>query len=144
MTIMTKLPFDLMADACDGSDGQLILVARNSRTGCLRSTKPFKRVDFNDDSDRAVFEASANYVWRMLCFDFVAYRPHSCIPVMADCDVAAVYYSRWKRGEYASRDDSRDVGKAVLKALDATIKLAESVMPLTAQKGVMMALRGLV
>jgi len=63
---MPKLPFETMAgnveDGSEGRDGRMILAARNKRTGCLRASKPFPKIDFNGDEERALFEGSANYV----------------------------------------------------------------------------------
>ena len=87
---MPKLPFAEMMRACEGNAGSMVYAARNSRSKCLRASKPFPKIDFDGDEERALWEASANYVWRMLCFDFAASRPHSCIPCTADFDIAIV------------------------------------------------------
>ena len=103
----------------------------------MRASKPFGRIDFEGDKDEALFKASANYVWRMLCFDYCGFHPHNCIPITADWDIGAAFYVREENGEFASREDRRDAEKSVRVALDALVKRVESVLPLTAQKGVM-------
>ena len=137
MTIMPKLPFEAMCEDCDEREGRLIRAARNSRNGRLRASKPFNRIDFHGNEDEALFKACANYVWRMLCFDYVDCRPHSCTPCTADFDIGAVYLLREKRGDYADRNDRRRNERIMLMTLDALIKRAESVLPVTAQKGAM-------
>jgi len=137
MSIMPKLPFDRMVAGCTEDEARIICAARNSRTGCLRASKPFGHIDFHGDGDEALFEACANYVWRMLCFDFVGYRPHSCMPYTADFDIGCVYHLREKRGVYPDRDTRRREERVLRDLLDALIKRAESVMPITAQKGAM-------
>jgi len=134
---MPKLPFDTMAAVLNDNEGRLIKAARNSRTGCLRASKPFPKIDFDGDEERALWEGSANYVWRMLCFDFATSRPHCCMPCTADWDISAVYYAREKRGVYADSTERREAEKKYLENLDAAIKQAEAVMPITAQAGAM-------
>jgi len=137
MSIMPKLPFEAMRDICDEKSGRMIWAARNSRTGCLRASKPFGRIDFHGDGDEALFKACANYVWRMLCFDFVAYRPHSCMPCTADFDIGAVYHLRERCGDYPDRDARLRAERVLRDSLDALVKQAESVLPVTEQKGAM-------
>lgn len=123
MSNMPKLPVDAMVADLDGCEEKLVRAAFNRTTGKLRATKPFRTIDF--DADDALFKASANYVWRMLCFDYAGFRPHNCMPVTADWDIGMYY-----RG-------CRDAERAVRDELDALIKQVESVLPITAQKGVM-------
>jgi len=137
MSRMPKLPFDLMCAGLDDNEARIIRAACNSRTGCLRASKPFGRIDLDGDPDEALFRASANYVWRMLCFDYCGFHPHNCMPVTADWDIGAVYYTREGRGEFTDREERRDAEKSVRVALDALVKRAESVLPITAQAGVM-------
>jgi hypothetical protein len=134
---MPNLPFDLMAAGCDEREACIVRAAQNKRTGGLRASKPFGRIDFEGDEDKALFEGSANYVWRMLCFDFCGFHPHNCSPVTANAEVCAVFYVRKERGEYANFAEWRAASKIVLDTLDALIKRIESVLPVTAQKGVM-------
>jgi len=134
MANMPKLPFDTMCEGLDEDSARIIRAARNRRTGCLRASKPFDCIDFHGDENEALFRACANYVWRMFCFDFVDYRPHSCMPCTADFDIDTVYYLRAKRGDY----NERCAAKRVLRdSLDALIKRVESVLPITEQKGAM-------
>jgi len=93
------------------------IIERCYRKGQLRKTKPFKKIEKGDPE--AMFKGSVNYCWRMLCFDFLPYQPHSCMPVTADWDIPLGYQDRRKK----------------CKELDALIKEHESTMPITAQKG---------
>ncbi len=137
MSRMPKLPFDKMTADFEEHEARIVCAARNSRTGCLRASKPFGRIDFEGDDLEMLFKASANYVWRMLCFDFVDFRPHSCMPICADFDLGAVFYSYQERGNYANRDERKVAERAVRDGLDALVKRAESVIPVTEQKGIM-------
>jgi len=137
MSNMPKLPFDAMCEDLNEGSARMIRAACNSRTGCLRASKPFRCIDFHGDEGEALFRACANYVWRMLCFDYVGHRPHSCMPCTADFDVGAVYHLREQHGRYPNRDARQRAERILLDALDALIKQAEAVMPITAQKGAM-------
>jgi hypothetical protein len=121
---MPILPVDEMCADLGEYDEKLIRAAFNRTTGKLRTTKPFRRFDVS--ADDALFKACANYVWRMLCFDFVDLRPHSCLPVSADWDVRLVL-----------RERGACDGESTRQALDDLIKQVESVMPATAQAGVL-------
>jgi len=134
---MPKLPFDDMCADLDDSEARIICAAQNSRNDCLRVTKPYKHIDFDGDLDEALFKASVNYVWRMLCFDYCGFTPHSCLPITADWDIGAVFYNREKQGDFYSYKERRDAEKSVVATLDALVKRAESVLPITAQVGVM-------
>jgi len=134
---MPKLPFDKMTAGMTDCEVRIICAARNSRTGCLRASKPFGRIDFDGDDLEVLFKASANYVWRMLCFDFVIAHPHSCMPICADLDLSAVFYGYEQRGDYASYDERKAAEKDARNGLDALIRQAESAMPVTEQKGAM-------
>ena len=135
---MPTLPIEEMTRDLTSNSALTIRAAfrrSNGVTAQLRATKPFRKIDTN--SDDAMYKASANYVWRMLCFDFVACRPHRCIPCTADFDLYAVL---------EAQGDCDNVDQAVRNmviVLDQQIKLAESVMPVEAQSGIM-AWRGLV
>lgn len=134
MSRMPKLPVDEMCAGLDDRDSRLVRAAFNSRTGCLRASKPYRKIDYDGPEDEALFQAYANYVWRMLCFDFCGFHPHNCMPVTAEWDIGAVYYGR---PGYEDSADRRAAEKSAMVALDALVKRAESVLPLTAQKGVM-------
>lgn len=137
MSRMPNLPFDKMCEGCDEREVRIIRAAQNRRTGGLRASKPFGRIDFEGDEDEALFKASANYVWRMLCFDFCGFHPHNCMPITADWDIGAVYYTREENGEFTDHADRRAAEKSVREALDALVKRVESVLPVTMQKGIM-------
>lgn len=137
MSNMPKLPFDAMCEGVDEESARMIRAACNNRTGCLRTSKPFRHIDFHGDKGKALFRACANYVWRMLCFHYVGHRPHSCMPCTADYDIGTIYHFREERGDYADRNERYTVERVLLDALDVMIKQAEAVMPITAQKGAM-------
>jgi len=134
MSRMPNLPFDDMCAGLDDREARIVRAAQNSRTKGLRASKPYGRIDYDGPEDEALFQASANYVWRMLCFDYCGFHPHNCMPVTADWDIGAVYYGR---PGYEESADRRAVEKSVTVALDALVKRAESVLPITAQAGVM-------
>jgi len=73
----------------------------------------------------------------MLCFDFATTRPHNCIPVTADWDIGIVYRGWEKQGVYPGYRARQKAEKEYREGLDAMIKQAEAVMPITAQAGVM-------
>lgn len=127
MSRMPKLPVEDMCAGLNNCDANLIRKAFNSRTDRLRTSKPYPLIDFNSEG-AILFEASANYIWRMLCFDYCGFRPHNCMPITADWDIGAVFHKR----TYINNTE-----KSVRVALDALIKHAESALPITAQKGVM-------
>ena len=137
MSRMPNLPFDLMVADCDERETRIVRAAQNSRSKGLRASKPFGRINFEGDLDEALFKASANYVWRMLCFDFCGFHPHNCMPITADWDIGAIYYTREENGEYPDHADRRAAEKSVRDALDALVNRVESGLPVTAQKGVM-------
>jgi len=114
MPRMPVLPVNQMVLDLPPYEEALIRAAFH-KTGRMRATKPYRKIT------RPKFEGSANYVWRMLCFDFCDFRPHSCMPVCADFDLP---------GDYDER-------RAKVKILDKLIKRVESVIPVTAQKGIM-------
>ncbi len=137
MSRMPNLPFDKMCEGCDEREARIVRAAQNSRTGGLRASKPFGRIDFEGDLDKALFKASANYVWRMLCFDFCGFHPHNCMPITADWGIGVIFYIREENGEYPDHADCKAAEKSVREALDALIKRAGSVLPVTMQKGIM-------
>lgn len=116
---MAKMPVfsvDEMVSELTPYEETLIRAAFDRKTRKLRVTKPYHKISAN-----AEFEGSANYVWRKLCFNLVDFYPYSCIPVCADFDIP---------GDYDKR-------RAKMEVLDEMIRRAESVLPLTAQKGLM-------
>lgn len=132
MPKMPKLPVDAMVADLDGREEKLVRAAFRGATDTLRATKPFRTIDYG--ADDALFKACANYVWRMLCFDYAGFHPHNCMPVTADWDIGAYYY---RHPDYADRSKRRDAERSVRDALDALVKRVESVLPIMAQKGVM-------
>jgi hypothetical protein len=135
MSDMPKLPVEAMCAGCSEFEGRLIRAAFNGRTGALRASKPFRKVAGCDE--KAMFEACANYVWRMLCFDYVGHAPHNCMPITGGWDIGAVLFRRRAVGlvpaDFSPCEGERDI----TKTLDALIKQAESVLPVTAQAGAM-------
>jgi hypothetical protein len=127
---MPKLPVDVMVADLSDDEARIVRAAFNSRNG-LRASKPFHDRECKYGAPDAEFKGAANYVWRMLCFDFCSWAPHVCMPVCADF------------GIWSSLDDGgnwREVTERVrlrTKELDALIKRVESKLPVTAQKGVM-------
>lgn len=126
---MRKMPVfpvdEIVADLNDG-EADLFRAVLNKRTGALRASKPYRMTTHNHEN--AVFEACANYMWRMLCFDFCDWHPHVCMPVTADWDILSV-----NRG----REDQHEFSKVVTSGLDALIKRIEAHIPVTAQRGIM-------
>lgn len=118
---MPKLPIAELVKGLTDDEAKLIRAAFSTRgEKALRTAKPFAKV--NRDAPDAMFQGSANYVWRMLAFDYVGYHPHSCMPVTADWDIPIRDYE--ERRKYT-------------KQLDDIIKRAESNLPLTMQRGTM-------
>ena len=107
---------------------------RGKGMGTLRASKPFKTSDCIEGKQNAGFKGKVNYVWRMLCFDFLPCHPHCCMPITADWDMHASFprvpYGQPGWGEQQAEK------KAMREGLDALIKRAESNLPLTAQSGV--------
>lgn len=136
MSSMPTLPVEAMVRNLTSNMARIIRAAfrqSNGKTATLRATKPFRKIDPKHPC--AMFEASANYVWRQLCFDYVSRRPHNCMPCTADFDLYRVLKGQCENAHRATRD--------MTLVLDQQIRLAESVMPVTAQRGVM-SWRGLV
>lgn len=133
--MMPALPVDTL---CNGlAEGEAKLVRAAFKGNKLRATKPFRRV--NPSEEGAAFKASANYVWRMLCFDYAGFSPHSCLPVTADFDMSAV--CRVSYGvtgfDHENRRHAQNACKGWVDTLDGVIKRAESNLPITLQRGVM-------
>ena len=136
MSSMPTLPIEAMVRNLPSNTARIIRAAFRASDGTsakLRATKPFRKID--TDADDAMYKASANYVWRMLCFDYVARAPHNCMPCTADFDLYRVLKVQCEKAHQAARD--------MTLVLDQQIKLAESVMPVAAQAGVV-SWRGLV
>jgi hypothetical protein len=128
---MPKLPIEAMVAGLSDSEEKIVRSCFNGRNGCLRASKPHGRIDFNNLTEKTFSAACSNYVWRMLCFDFVSYTPHSCIPITADFDVSSWLYRKY------GREGSHELSRQVTKILDLLVKRIESVMPVTAQAGAM-------
>ena len=99
----------------------------------FRKSKPYKRVT-------TPIQGYANYVWRMLAFDFAGCSPYNCMPVMADCDVYMGYkLESGFKGSWgdAGYDDFKAGERAKVSELDLLVKRVESALPITAQSGVM-------
>jgi len=134
---MPNLPFNKMCAVCTDDEAKIIRAAQNRRNGSLRASKPFSKIDFDGNEEDALYKASANYVWRMLCFDYCGFRPHNCMPITADWDIGAVFYVKQNRDEYADYKERLAAETSVRDVLDALIKKVEAVLPVTAQAGVM-------
>ena len=92
--MMPTLPVETMVARCNNLEGWIVRAAFN---GCrLRAIKPFRCIDCADHSGKALAQACANYVWRMLCFDYVSYLPHNiCAGASADYDVRRYFYEKF-------------------------------------------------
>jgi hypothetical protein len=129
---MPTLPIDAMCADLDDHGERLVRAAFKGKSGTLRASKPFRTID--PDADDALFKACANYVWRMLCFDLVASRPHNCMPVTADWDLRIVL------NDHSIRPGPARTAK---DKLDATITRAESALPPGSLRGAL-SWRGLI
>jgi hypothetical protein len=99
----------------------------------LRANKPYRKVS-------SYLEGCANYVWRMLCFDLVGHGKHVCMPVTADFEVRDALEVRDGRVDWSERDkytERREAVRDTMKELDELIKRFESVLPISAQKGIL-------
>jgi hypothetical protein len=113
-------------------------IVRAAFVGCkLRAGKPYNRIDFDDHSGKALAQACANYVWRMLCFDFVEHTPHSCFPVCADFDVSHYFYKKFGCSVFDSKPGYAENVKKTIAGLDVLIKRIETGIPVTLMPGVM-------
>ncbi len=152
MTSMPKLPVETMVAGCDENEARIVRACFNGRTGCLKSSKPYGRIEKTDSDETALFKARVNYVWRMLCFDYAGFGKHVCMPVTADWDIGAVYSRIFERdgrtarygspdydspADRAAREERRGKERAEREALDVLIKRVESTLPVTLQAGVM-------
>ena len=147
MSSMPKLPVNVMVAGCNESEARIVRAAFNDRTGRLRSSKPYRRIEPTDSDETALFKARANYVWRMLCFDYAGFGQYVCMPVTADWDIGAVYARIIARNGSPDCDSRTDCAarkerwgkeqRAEREALDALIKRVESTLPVSLQAGVM-------
>ena len=121
------LPVEAMVTGLSDSDAWIVRAAF-VRSGRLRTNKPFRRVT----SHR---EGCANYVWRMLCFDYAGFGKHSCMPVCAEFELSdAIVAQQGYNACYgqAGYDVQRDREKALRAAMEALIKTAVSTLPIGA------------
>ena len=119
---------EILCTGLDDYEARLIRAAFSSRTGGIRKSKPFKDADCHAGEDDAEFKGDANYVWRMLAFDFIGSGPCACIPVTADFGIHYAIAEKTGRG---------DKVRARVKMLDEVIKRAESNVSVLAQAGAM-------
>ena len=128
---MPQLPVDQMCEILTATEEKLFraCIGRQNR---LKSSKPFSTKDCEHPID-GIWRGKVNYVWRMLCFDFVPYHPHCCMPVTADMDIHHAY----NRTTPLSRDERWEAVKTTVKELDDLTKRIESALPVTAQRGAM-------
>ncbi len=112
-----------------------------TRKGTLKASKPFKTSACIYGQNEALLKANTNYVWRMLCFAFLAERPHCCMPITADWDITAAF----PRYAYGTLDyiTTKQAIKSLIGQMDNLIKRAESNMPITSQAGAMRWARAL-
>ena len=144
MSSMPVVPVDSMLRVAtiEGLNARIIRAAFKGKKGesvcTLRASKPFPKF-VADNSEESLFAACANYVWRMLCFSFVASAPHSCFPVTADFDIGSFFYK--KHGVTWNDDCNREAYRAekdgCIKEMDSLIKQFETTVPVTLQAGTM-------
>lgn len=108
---------------------------RGKNKGHLKTAKPFNTRECKAGQPDANFKGTANYVWRMLCFDFLSFAPHCCMPVTADWDLH-VGRPRLEYGSDAYKTQQSN-DKAYIDYLNGLVKRAESNLPVTAQAGAM-------
>ena len=92
------------------------------RTGKLKVAKPIAKIAILQDD--TLLHASANYIWRMLCFDLCDFRPYNSLPCTAMWDLNNYYW-------LASLPPRPDW----LATLDETIRQVESTIPATEHYG---------
>ncbi len=142
MTVVSALTLDRVLTGLPELTVEEVAIVRpafNGRTGQLKFSKPFGRIEPTDSTEEAVCKGCANYVWRMLAFDFSGYGKNACMPVTADWDISAALYRRDEDAgcKESNRDARWNECKGIRDRMDSLIKLVESVVPLTAQAGVM-------
>lgn len=141
MSRMPILPLSTMVADCNDQEKEIVSAAfttrgvKNKDDGFakLRASKPFARVETFE-------QGCANYVWRMLCFDFCSFHPHCCMPVSADFDLSwGLEHRDGERVRYGQPgyDEQRHRERELTEQMKALIDRVESVLPVTAQKGVM-------
>jgi len=130
--MMPVLPIEDMVADCTDYHASLVRAAINRASGRLRATKPFRTIDTTGDD--AYFKACANYVWRMLCFDYAGIRPHNSMPVTADFDIYNVCKAQPVN---PTSTDYHDSARDMVRRMDDLVKRVEALLPITSQKGVM-------
>lgn len=108
---------------------------RSPRRAGLKKRKPFASRDCRPGCPDANFKGTVNYVWRMLCFDFLPFAPHCCMPVTADWDLA-IGRPRYEYGS-DNYNAQKSADKHYIEYLDGLVKRAESNLPVTSQAGTM-------
>ena len=136
---MSRPTLEQLSNGLDTEQLQILaacFVTRGRDKGKLKISKPFSTKDCLYPAENATFKGMVNYVWRMLCFDFLPGHPHCCMPVTADWDLSASFpCPAWE--DTAGRDQKRAIVKGLLDKLTLLIKQAESNMPVTSQAGAM-------
>ncbi len=89
---MPKLPVQQMVQSLSDTDATIIFCAFKPDSDELKAEQPFPRLDVSKGI--SIIEARANYVWRMLCFEWVHCVPYDEVPVEADWDIIAYWQRR--------------------------------------------------
>jgi hypothetical protein len=89
--IMPKMPIVTNGVSAVTCNAAICAVRRvfHPTTKRLKAKKPFPKMDFSHAD--AILHASANYIWRILCFDFCDFAPHNCMPVTANWDIRRAF-----------------------------------------------------
>jgi hypothetical protein len=115
MPMMPNIMKGVAAIECNAA--QIVArVCMNQRTGKLKPCKPFPKISTLQDD--TLLHASANYVWRILCFDLCDFRPHNSLPCTAIWDLNNYYWL----ASLPARPDW-------LATLDETIAQIEATIP---------------
>ena len=85
--------------------------------GQLKTAKPFK-------NPKNINEVIANYIWRLLCFDYCEEKPHCCIPVNAFWDLEITCQKEF------DKENWREKHKQLKEKLDVLITTAEKKFPM--------------
>lgn len=99
----------------------------------FRKSKPFKQVETPE-------QGYANYIWRMIAFDFAGCAPYNCLPVMADFDV---YRGLSIETGFDGRFDDpgyqgfKDNERMKIKDLDELVKRVETAFPPEMMSGIL-------
>lgn len=155
MPNMPKLPVEAMLTASglksDCADhtvygkfvGDMLRKAFNSKTGCIRTAKPFADNDFRGDAvkfakiEDSMFKACANYLWRRLAFDFCDFKPYVCIPVSHDWPLFAVIREEARRAGLEKFDDWYEREGRIKSTLESLLLTFERTLPIELQRGAM-------